>query len=171
MFCVVCCRSSERGSFFVSARFFINFTPLLFVVVYSGHNMIIFLWPTFNLFAHVSATCNGSVREIGREGERERECGFLLPQYRHLSAHAFIFVRKIANQLRSFCPAFPSGCLSLSLLSFSFRCVRHFRFPHYTNGRSFIFNNMRYYSRAPFVCAAHVWDWDCVRRGVHINIL
>lgn len=96
VFCVVCCQSSERGSFFVSSRFFINFAPLFLfaVVVYSGHNMIIFLWPTFNLFAHVSATCNGSVREIGREGEREREYVFLLPQYRHLSAHAFIFVRE-----------------------------------------------------------------------------
>lgn len=101
VFCVVCCHSSERGSFFVSSRFFINFTPLfvvllVVVVVYSGHNMIIFLWPTFNLFAHVSATCNGSVREIervrGSGGETARV--FLLPQYRHLSAHAFIFVRK-----------------------------------------------------------------------------
>lgn len=73
--------------------------------------MIIFLWPTFNLFAHVSATCNGSVRErkYKREREGERNSVFLLPQYRHLSAYAFIFVRKIANQLRSFCPAFPSG--------------------------------------------------------------
>lgn len=38
--------------------------------------MIIFLWPTFNLFAHVSATCNGSVRErkYKRERGRERQC-------------------------------------------------------------------------------------------------
>lgn len=70
------------------------------------------------------------------------------------------FSHEIANQLRSFCPALPS--IFAPSFALSIRRVRHFRFPHYTNGRSFLFNNMRYYCYAPFV--RHVCV--CVRHGL-----
>lgn len=144
--------------------FFINFTPL-FVVVYSDHNMIIFLCPTFNLFAHVSGTCNSSMR--GKHAVREIEKqNFSLASISPLVSVRIYFhhelSHKIANQLRSFCPAVLTS--AFPVLYFFFRRVRHFRFPHYTNGRSFLFNNMRYYCNAPFVqhvCVGGVeLDWD-----------
>lgn len=118
--CVVCCCSaatqvlalkpqplSEVRSCLMPFFFFINFMPL-FVVVYSGHNMIIFLWPTFNLFAHVSGTCNSSVR--GKQAVREIEQqSFSLASISPLVSVRIYFhhelSHKIANQLRSFCPA------------------------------------------------------------------
>lgn len=98
---------SEVRSCLMPFFFFINFMPL-FVVVYSGHNMIIFLWPTFNLFAHVSGTCNSSVR--GKHAVREIEKqSFSLASISPLVSVRIYFhhelSHKIANQLRSFCPA------------------------------------------------------------------
>lgn len=71
----------------------------------------------------------------------------------------------------------PTSCLAFFpflLPHFSTFSVRHFRLPWHTNGRSFLFNNMRYYSSG-HCCGCHtrvacvcVWQALGARSGINV---